>query len=111
MVALPAATPAALTPCSTPHIHVGRDPTNAIVSPSCPSISMCVVLVVDSRRDGNCSTTCTSDGGRSEFLANNVLPFAVAAGSATRQSHTRRSYPPLPCAGAFESLRRAEVRA
>src|SRR4051794_10216663 len=96
MVALPAATPATFTPCSTPHIQVGREPTNAIVSWSRPSISTCVARVVVSRRGANRSTTCVSLGGRSEFFAKSVQSSAVAGYSATRQSHTRATLSPAP---------------
>src|SRR5437879_6389452 len=87
MVALPAATPATFTPCSTPHIHVGRDPVNAIVSSLRPSTSRYVVRVIVSFRGGNRSTSWTSPGGLSEFFANSVKPSAVAGYDATRQSH------------------------
>src|SRR5438477_4186793 len=87
MVALPAATPATLTPCSTPHIHAGREPTNANVSRLAGSMSRYVVRVNRSTRGANRSTIWVSVGGRSEFFANSVQWPAVAGCNATRQSH------------------------
>src|ERR1700704_4948780 len=69
-----------------------------MVSPLRPSISMCVVRVVVSRRGWNRSTACTSAGGRSEFLANSVLPGAVAGDRATRQSHIAEDATAVPFA-------------
>src|SRR5205807_108628 len=93
MVALPMATPATLTPCSTPHIHDGRDPTKANVSRFAASMSRYVVRVSRSTRGPNRSTTWSSAGGRSEFLANNVQWLPVAGWSATRQSHIAVTHP------------------
>ena len=83
----PTATPASLTPCSTPHIHEGRDPTKPMVRPAWPGISMYVARVTSSWRGACHSITCGSSGGRSLFLANTVTPLVVADGRAHRQSH------------------------
>src|SRR6476661_4329543 len=65
------ATPCSLTPCSTPHSHVGREPTNA-EAPGSGSSRYCVRTVPPAGRAGNHSTTCGSSGGRSEFLPNSA---------------------------------------
>ena len=69
---LPMATPCSLTPCSAPHIQVGHDRKVAWapVSPMRRYWVRSVQPAEDRRPKGH--ATCTSPGGRSEFLANTM---------------------------------------
>ena len=91
MVALPAATPASLTPCSTPHIHAGRDPRNRMSSPSWGSISRYVVRP-GSRSGLEPFEQLHFGGGRSEFFANNVWPSRSRGRRDEAVTHRREGY-------------------
>src|SRR6266550_4402111 len=70
----PIATPCSLTPCSTPHNHVGREPRNAW-APGSAMVRYCVRSAAPAARRACHSTTCASSACRSEFFANNIAPF------------------------------------
>src|SRR4051794_4891275 len=100
MVALPAARPSSLAPCSIPHPHVGREPNTPRRrrSPPAQRTDMWVARCSSSSPPGCHSHTWASAGGRSLFLANSIGP-ALAAGVAHSRSHMGEvSYAPGPMA-------------
>ena len=77
---LPMATPYSLTPCSAPHSQVGQD-RKVAWAPVSPMLRYWVRRVhpAEARRPKG-HATCTSPGGRSEFLAN-TMPAGPGAHS------------------------------
>ena len=73
----PIATRCSLTPCSSPHIHAGREPQSRDAPAS--GISMCGCAACR-RADARAATSIswTSEEGRSEFLAKSVPPGPMA---------------------------------
>src|ERR1700674_3982996 len=107
MVAFPAATPAVLTPCSTPQHHAGREPNHPMVSPRLGATSMYVARTAARSRRGGChSNRWASPGGRSAAFASRA-GAAEAGGKATRQSHitgTPADLPSVRVAGRQEAV-------
>src|SRR5579875_663180 len=83
---LPMATPCSFTPCSAPHSHNGRDSSTAAVGLD-STCRYCVRSTPLPLRRAWASGSWTSDGGRSEFLANSV----PCVPTTHRVSHTSAS--------------------
>ena len=90
---LPIATPCSLTPCSSPHIHTGWEPSRAAAGAS--GTEMWVTLRSPPSSSGsrrpNHRSTWASSGGRSLALANSIPPGWRARHVAHRLDPTDRA--------------------